>query len=133
MTIACGRRAGLTDSSKSGLGVFTFNFISSSHIIMGPESQMSRCGLAVRRKADKQKDLGSIPLRLSFLFKICDLWTPPVTLSPTVHETLKWLSPLLILMQESFCCDSVVRYSVPLPPTQWDLGPRQHLFGGNLL
>ena len=30
---------------------------------------MNRFGLAVRRSADKQKDLGSIPLRLSFLFK----------------------------------------------------------------
>ena len=28
-----------------------------------------------RGTAGKQKDLGSIPLRLSFLFKSCDLWT----------------------------------------------------------
>ena len=33
---------------------------------------VSRFGLAVRRKAGKRKDLGSIPLRLSFLFK--GLW-----------------------------------------------------------
>ena len=31
--------------------------------------------LAVRRSADKQKDPGSIPLRLSSLFKSCGLWT----------------------------------------------------------
>ena len=31
-------------------------------------STVSRFGLAVRRKAGKRKDLGSIPLRLSFLF-----------------------------------------------------------------
>ena len=30
---------------------------------------VSRFGLAVRRYAGKRKDLGSIPLRLSFLFK----------------------------------------------------------------
>ena len=33
------------------------------------EQIVSRFGLAVRRKAGKRKDLGSIPLRLSFLFK----------------------------------------------------------------
>ena len=31
--------------------------------------EVSRFGLAVRRKVGKRKDLGSIPLRLSFLFK----------------------------------------------------------------
>ena len=34
----------------------------------------NRLGLAVRRKAGKQKDLGSIPLLLSSLFKSCGLW-----------------------------------------------------------
>ena len=59
---------------------------------------VSRFGLAVRRYAGKRKDLGSIPLRLSFLFKkvvvcgqSCDF----------VHH-LKWLSSLPILMQKSF-------------------------------
>ena len=36
---------------------------------------VSRFGLVVRRWAGKRKDLGSIPLRLSFLFKkvvVCD-------------------------------------------------------------
>ena len=50
-----------------------------------------------------RKDLGSIPLRLSFLFKkvvVCGHCL--VTLSLAVNETLKWLSSLPILMQESF-------------------------------
>ena len=33
------------------------------------DSPVSRFGLAVRRYAGKRKDLGSIPLRLSFLFR----------------------------------------------------------------
>ena len=41
---------------------------------------VSRCGLAVRRKACKQKDLGSIPLRLSFI--LCGLWTLPCNFVP---------------------------------------------------
>ena len=36
---------------------------------------VSRFGLAVRRLAGKQRDVGSNPLRLSFLFKSCGLWT----------------------------------------------------------
>ena len=54
-------------------------------------------------KAGKQKGLGSIPLRLSFLFKkvvVCGHRL--VTLSLTINETLKWLSSLPVLMQESF-------------------------------
>ena len=35
----------------------------------GVASFVSRFGLAVRRSVGKRKDLGSIPLRLSFLFK----------------------------------------------------------------
>ena len=60
----------------------------------------SRFGLAVRRYAGKQKDLGSIPLRLSFLFRklvVCGHFT--VTLSLTINKTLKWFSSLPILMQ----------------------------------
>ena len=52
-------------------------------------------------KAGKQKDLGSNLLRLSFLFKSSGLWTL-VTLPLTINETLKWLSSLPVLMQESF-------------------------------
>ena len=64
-------------------------------------SLVSLFGLAVRPQAGKQKDLGSIPLRLAFLFRNCDLWSL-VTLHLTINETLKWLSSLPILMQESF-------------------------------
>ena len=54
-------------------------------------------------KAGKQKDLGSNLLRLSFLFKsvvVCGNCL--VTLSFTINETLKWLPPLPIIVQESF-------------------------------
>ena len=64
---------------------------------------MSRFGLAVRRQAGMQKGLGSIPLRLSFFFKklvVCGHCL--ATMSLTINETLKWLSSLPILMQESF-------------------------------
>ena len=87
---------------------------------------VSRFGLAVRRDVGKRKDLGSIPLRLSFLFrKVVVCGHCPVTLSITSTETLKWLSSLPTLMQESFwwrqCSD---RYIIsvftptfkPLPP-----------------
>ena len=36
---------------------------------------VSRYGLAVRRWAGKQRDLGSNPSRLFFLFRNCGLWT----------------------------------------------------------
>ena len=57
-------------------------------------------------KASKQKDLGSIPLRLLSVspLKGCGLI---VTLSMTINETLKWLSPLPILMQNHSGGDSV--------------------------
>ena len=87
---------------------------------------MSRFGLA-----GKQKGIGSIPLRLLFLFKkvvVCGHCLVSrfglavrldaasalllfrkvvcghclVTLSLTVNETLNWLSSLTILMQASF-------------------------------
>ena len=54
-------------------------------------------------RSGKQKALGSIPLRLSFLIKkvmVCGHCL--VTLSLTINETLKWLSSLPILMQKSF-------------------------------
>ena len=63
---------------------------------------LSRFGLAVRRWAGKQSDLGSNLLQLSFLFKSCGLWTLSCDLSLTINETLKRLSSLPILMQESF-------------------------------
>ena len=52
--------------------------------------------------AGKQRDVGSNPFRLSFLFKgvvVCGHCL--LTSSLTINETLKWLSPLPILMQES--------------------------------
>ena len=64
---------------------------------------VNRFGLAVRRYDGKQWDLGSNPLRFPFLFKSCGLWTLVfVTLSLTIDKTLKWLSSLPILIQESF-------------------------------
>ena len=49
------------------------------HLKTGTENSkrftVSRFGLAVRRYAGKQRDLGSNPLRLSYLFKGCGLWT----------------------------------------------------------
>ena len=67
---------------------------------ISPFCKVSRFGLAVRRQAGKQKDLGSTPLRLSFLFKevvVCGHCL--VTLSLTINGTLKWLPSLPILMQ----------------------------------
>ena len=62
-------------------------------------SGLSRFGLAVRSWAGKQKDLGSIPLRFSFLFKCCGSWTVYfVTLPLTINYTLTWLSPLPMFM-----------------------------------
>ena len=60
-----------------------------------------RFGLAVRRYSGKQKGLGSIPLRLSFLFeKVVVCGHCLVTLSFTINELLKWISSLPILMQD---------------------------------
>ena len=42
-----------------------------------------------RGKAGKRNDLGSIPLRLSFLFKSCGLWTRSCDFVPHDYETLK--------------------------------------------
>ena len=57
---------------------------------------MSRCGLAVRRYAGKQKDLGSIrfgsPFSSKFVTQSCDF-------AHTIDETLKWLTQLPTLMQ----------------------------------
>ena len=52
---------------------------------------MSRFGLAVRRYACKRKDLGSIPLRLSLLFKkvvVCGHCL--VTLSIKIFQENNW-------------------------------------------
>ena len=39
------------------------------------------------------------PLRPFFLFKNCGLWTVSCDFAYTIHETLKWLTQLPILMQ----------------------------------
>ena len=64
------------------------------------------------------RDLGSIPPRLSFLFeRVVFCGHRLVTLSLTINETLKYLSSLPSLMQESFwwrqCND---RYIIALFP-----------------
>ena len=74
--------------------VKSFNDVKVGHC-----TKVSRFGPAAR----KLKGFGSIPLRLSFLFKkvvVCGHCL--VTLNLTVNVTLKWLSLLPILMQESF-------------------------------
>ena len=70
---------------------------------------VSRCGLAVRRLAGKQKDLGSIrfgspfsSLRKNVVYgQSCDF-------AHTIKETLKWLTQLPTLMHSHSCGDSVV-------------------------
>ena len=47
---------------------------------------VNRFGLAVRREAGKQKDVASIPLRLSFFFKSSGLWT--LSLGPVSYTHL---------------------------------------------
>ena len=70
-------------------------------------------GLTVRCWAGKQKGLSLIPFQLSLLFKkvvVCGHCL--VTLPLAINETLKWLSSLPILMQESFrwwqCSDTYI-------------------------
>ena len=60
-----------------------------------------RLGLAVRRYAGKQKDLGSILIRLSSIQRVWSLGTVFVTLPLTIDQTLKWLSSLPVLMKQS--------------------------------
>ena len=52
----------------------------------------SRFGLAVRREAGKQRDLGSNLLRLSFLYNSCGLWILTYDFVPHNYEILKWLT-----------------------------------------
>ena len=47
------------------------------------------------------------PLRLSFLFKTCVLWTLSGYFAHTINETLKWLTQLPTLMQSHSGGDSV--------------------------
>ena len=81
--------------------------------------------LVVRCQAGKQGNLGSIPLRLSSLQKVVVCGCCLVTLSLTINETLKWLSLLPTLLQESFWwwqCNN--RYIISLlPPTHTPFSP----------
>ena len=72
-------------------------------------SIVSRCGLAVRRLAGKQKDVGSI--RFGSPLSSCGLWTlSNGDFCPLkINETLKWLTQLLTLMQNYSGGDSVAR------------------------
>ena len=47
------------------------------------------------------------PLRLSFLFKNCGLWTLSCDFARTIKETSKWLTQLPTLMQNHSGGDSV--------------------------
>ena len=63
-----------------------------------------RCGLAVRRLAGKQKDLGSIRFGSPFSslkknLKKSGLWALSCDFAHTIDETLKWLTQLHTLMQ----------------------------------
>ena len=63
-------------------------------------------------------DVGSNPLRLSFLFKCRGSSAQSDRdRSSTVKETLKWLKPLPILMQESFSLVLTVMRQVQSPST----------------
>ena len=69
-------------------------------------------GLTVRHSINNQRELGSKPLRLSFSSKVIVCGHCLVILSLTINKTLKWLSSVPILMQESFwwykCSDRYV-------------------------
>ena len=78
----------------------------------------------------KRAAVGSIPPFLaSFLFKRCLLWTPSLTAtaSLTINETLKRLSSLPILMQESFCGGDSVALGRPIVPP-WERFGRGRLY-----
>ena len=47
------------------------------------------------------------PLRLSFVFKNCGLWTLSFDFAHTTNETLEWLTRLPILMQNHAGGDGV--------------------------
>ena len=69
--------------------------------------------------AGKQKHLGSIPLRLCFLLKICGLWALFVTVSLKVNETLERLTSLSILTQ-NHCCGETRKETGLVRPAKHD-------------
>ena len=82
---------------------------------------VNRLGRVVRPLGwGKRKDAGSTPspLRLTFRFENCDLWTPSRDFAPcTINDTLKWLHIAARVNAGSHPGgDSVaVRYKLPLP------------------
>ena len=76
------------EHGDTGFALYKFSKVFVSRLV-------SRCGLAVRRLAGKQKDLGSIRFGLS-----CDF-------AHTINETSKWLTQLPTLMQNYSGGDSV--------------------------
>ena len=58
---------------------------------------VSRCGLAVRRLAGKQKDLGSIHFGSPLSSEIV-VYGQSCDFAHTINEILKWLTQLLTLM-----------------------------------
>ena len=60
-------------------------------------------GLAVRRQAGKRSCGFDCPLRLSLLFKTCDLWTPFFDFALTIDKTLK-MALIDVIVQE--LCES---------------------------
>ena len=89
---------------------------------------MSQFGLAARCQAGKLKDLGSIPLQLSVLFKSCGLWT-------------LWLCPSQLMKHwnRSDCCpfnagvmslwwwQCSIRYGLHLAPPPVTVGTSRSL------
>ena len=82
---------------------------------------VGRLCLAVR-----QKNLGSNPLRLSFLFKSCGLWTLSCYFVPR-NKTWKWLSSLPILVVT--CNDRYITSLFPTPPSLMvSVDVKQHVY-----
>ena len=61
------------------------------------------------------------PLRLSFLFKNCGLWTLCCDVAHTINETLKWLTQLPTLILAVTVWRVGVRYKIPDPLTSQSL------------
>ena len=57
------------------VGLLALGSLLEVELTASAEPLVSRVGLAVRRQAGKQRDLGSNLPRLSLLFKSCGLWT----------------------------------------------------------
>ena len=81
-------------------------------------TRWGRLNLVVRCLAGKQTDLASIPLRPSFLFKSCDLWTfvfrlypsspPPFPVPPSPHPCQSSSQPFLSPVVREWCASVCV-------------------------